>query len=372
MHSLHYAISYRGAFKPELPDFFIQNYLHSSQKDAVVLDPFGGRGTTSLQANLLGFRAIHNDPNPLSVFIAKTRGNVPSQEKLMQRVHLLDLNRKVIICEKDKKRLSPFFHKKTLQEVSSIRRILKSNMKQNDPELNYIGLTALSRLHGHSDGFFSVYSFPQISIMPSVQRKNNLRLNQSPQYKEVKARIIRKMKTDLSSPFPEYFHQVSAKNLYFQQDARSISNLPRNSVDLIVTSPPFLDKINYRQDNWMRFWFLGLEEELEKKDLAMISDLKEWSYFMKDVMLEMGRLLKPKCFAIIEVGEVNVGKTHYNLDESLVKMFPMKVEGGYLQAHEVLINRQNFTKLSNCWKVQNNKKGTNTNRCLILQKLTCA
>ena len=56
-HPIHYTVSYRAAFKPELPSFFIQEYLGKKKK--VVLDPFGGRGTTAIQANLDGHYAIH-------------------------------------------------------------------------------------------------------------------------------------------------------------------------------------------------------------------------------------------------------------------------------------------------------------------------
>ncbi|HNW34966.1 MAG TPA: hypothetical protein PKM25_08545, partial [Candidatus Ozemobacteraceae bacterium] len=43
MHSLHYALSYRASFKPELPDYFIRKFTRDGGS---VGDPFGGRGTT--------------------------------------------------------------------------------------------------------------------------------------------------------------------------------------------------------------------------------------------------------------------------------------------------------------------------------------
>src|SRR3989338_2708400 len=67
MHSLHYVISYRASFKPELPEYFIRKY---SKPGECVLDPFGGRGTTILQANLMDRCGVHNDVNPISTRIA--------------------------------------------------------------------------------------------------------------------------------------------------------------------------------------------------------------------------------------------------------------------------------------------------------------
>src|SRR3989344_6709256 len=60
--SLH-EISYRACFKPELPRFFVQLLTN---KGDVVYDPFAGRGTTVIEAGLMGRRVIANDINPLS------------------------------------------------------------------------------------------------------------------------------------------------------------------------------------------------------------------------------------------------------------------------------------------------------------------
>ena len=55
-HSLH-EISYRACYKPQLPAFFIQRFC---QTDDVVYDPFMGRGTTLIEAQLHGCRAYGN------------------------------------------------------------------------------------------------------------------------------------------------------------------------------------------------------------------------------------------------------------------------------------------------------------------------
>ena len=259
MHPLHYAISYRASFKPELPDFFIQRYLGNAhqnpQADSVVLDPFGGRGTTALQANLLGFRAIHNDLNPVSVYIAQAKQSISSLEKLMQRAESLPLDKPNIrLSHKDKAKLLPFFHIRTLEELSILRSLVLKDISKGclDRELCYIAMTALSRLHGHSDGFFSVFSFPQISVMPQAQMKNNLRLGNTPEYKAIIPRLIRKMKRDLKVPLTNEsasrsFHETTQGNRYLREDASQLSSIADNSVDLIVTSPPFLDKVDYQQ-----------------------------------------------------------------------------------------------------------------------------
>lgn len=378
MHPLHYTVSYRASFKPELPDFFIRRFLIDRRvTDGVVLDPFGGRGTTVLQANLLGFRGIHNDLNPVSIFLSSARRQIPPLAELIERAQSLDLSaKKYTLNALEKQRLLPFFHPETLNEILNLRALLLKEISAGpaagrDPALQYIGLTALSRLHGHSDGFFSVYSFPQISIMPEAQARNNLRRNQKPEYRGIKERIIKKMKADLGSvELPPEF-RAAAKNRYTMNDARKLKGIRTNSVDLVVTSPPFLDKVNYVADNWMRAWFLGYNAEPE---LTMTPDVQEWVAFMTGVMRDLGRVLRPGARAVIEVGEVVVGTgergRNLNLEELLIKQLPLELKsGGRVVAEEVFINSQEFTKLANCWDVKNNQKGTNTNRCLVIRKL---
>ncbi|MDH5655061.1 MAG: site-specific DNA-methyltransferase [Spirochaetia bacterium] len=364
MHPLHYTVSYRASFKPELPDFFIRTYL-AKKNAGMILDPFGGRGTTVIQGNMLGFSGVHNDLSPISAFLASSRRKIPELDTLEQTLKGLKLNLSSKPVKKDAERLSPFFHKETLSEILNLRKILNDS---DDPAVRYIGLTALSRLHGHSDGFFSVYSFPQISIMPVAQMRNNKKRGIRPEYKNIKERIIRKMKRDLSRPLPEEYHVSSEKNYYTGHDARDLQSVEDESIALIVTSPPFLDKVNYVLDNWMRAWFLDVEEELKKIRLSILSNPEDWTDFMKDVMVEMGRILEPGGRAVIEVGEVVYGGKVMNLEQLLMDQLPLKTKGGILRAEKVFINSQKFTKLANCWDVKNNVKGTNSNRCLVLRK----
>ncbi len=372
MHPIHYAVSYRAAFKPELPQFFICRYLvNEGLREGIVLDPFSGRGTTVLQSNFSGFRAIGNDLNPVANYIACARQYIPPPERLLARLDRLDLAGRLKPERGERERLSPFFHERTLSEILKLRRIIAANSNMQDRELAVISLAALSRLHGHSDGFFSAYSFPQISIMPAAQRRNNDRRGIKPQYRSVKERIARKLRSDFFQELPERCHHAATGNRYLQKDARDLSVIAPSSVDLIVTSPPFLDKVNYRADNWLRAWFLHLEEELNHSPLLITADAKEWGIFMADVMREMGRLLKPGARAVLEVGDVRSTRAQetLNLEEILLSFLPLKLRRGWLIAEEIWINQQNFTKLANCWHINNNLKGTNTNRCLVLRRV---
>ena len=68
-HAIH-EISYRACFKPQLPEFFISRLTEPGES---VHDPYMGRGTTPVQAALMGRKPIGNDVNPLSVLLTRPR-----------------------------------------------------------------------------------------------------------------------------------------------------------------------------------------------------------------------------------------------------------------------------------------------------------
>ena len=89
----------------------------------------------------------------------------------------------------------------------------------------------------------------------------------------------------------------------------------------------------------------------------------DWQERMTGVLTELKRVLKPGGHVAFEVGEVKGGKLPL---EKLV--VPAGIAAG-LRPELVMINDQEFTKTSNCWGVDNQSKGTNTNRIVVFQKM---
>lgn len=361
MHSLHYVVSYRASFKPELPEFCIRRY---SKKGDVVLDPFSGRGTTALQANLLGRVAWAFDVNPLAVALTRAKTNPVGLHEVVLRLNDVEFRRPVNL-EGYQEYFAPFYHPDTYRELLNLRSFIK---KDRDVVNNFIELLAISRLHGHSPGFFSVYSFPQISIPPSSQRTINIKRHQVPEYRAVAPRIIRKAAQTLRDGFVGDFFSVAESNVVEVGDARNLHHVPSDSVDLVVTSPPFLDKVDYVTDNWLECWFAGIPLKDFSKNVVMTRTVGEWRAFISEVLAELLRVLKPSAYAVIEVGEVAVNDEVLFLDEVVAEEArALSHKGKRFSVDEVLVNQQNFTKLANCFNVENNVKGTNTNRLVVLQ-----
>jgi hypothetical protein len=127
-----------------------------------------------------------------------------------------------------------------------------------------------------------------------------------------------------------------------------------------VTSPPFLDVVNYANDNWLRCWFIGVDSAAVA--LTVPKKLEDWQSVMTAVFQELFRVLRPGGHVAFEVGEVRGGTIR--LEEAVISC---GAKAG-LEPVLVLINDQKFTKTANCWGVDNNSKGTNTNRVVVFRK----
>jgi hypothetical protein len=87
-HSIH-EVSYRACFKPQLPEFFIKRLTKPGE---AVYDPFMGRGTTPVQAALMGRQPMGNDINPLSVLLTRPRLNPPALSEVARRLDQIKLD----------------------------------------------------------------------------------------------------------------------------------------------------------------------------------------------------------------------------------------------------------------------------------------
>ncbi len=360
--SLH-EVSYRGCFKPQLPAYFINRF---SQPGERVYDPFSGRGTTALEAGLLGRAVAANDVNPLSRMLLEPRFSPPEPRPLEDR--LSTLMSEAAAPGEDELDLSMFFHPGTEREIRQLRAGLRARLEdgREDALDRWIRMVATNRLTGHSPGFFSVYSLPpNQAVTQDSQRKINARLDQTPPYRDTRALILRKTRSLLRSVTAgqrQALARAGETAIFLTGDARRAPSLPADSVALTVTSPPFLDVVDYAADNWLRCWFNAIDARAITAGLTVPRGLAAWSEVMGDVLIELHRITRPGGHVAFEVGEVRGGKIR--LDEVVVPLG----EAAGLTTIGVWINTQRFTKTSNIWGVSNNTHGTNTNRVVVFQK----
>lgn len=135
------------------------------------------------------------------------------------------------------------------------------------------------------------------------------------------------------------------------------------SVDLILTSPPYYDALDYARDNRLRLWFLGQHDWRDLHHQLTKGNTK-YEDHMRECLREMYRVLKPGKACVLVVGEVQSNGNTRDTGSVLGKL-AHEVTSGYLAVDCVIEDA--------IPDVRRSRRGTKTTRVekiLVLRKLS--
>jgi hypothetical protein len=296
------------------PESFAETWIERLTKPGdLVLDPFCGRGTTPLQALLMGRSAVAGDINSVAYCVTKAKTNAPTLAAIRRRITLLESRYDSAIWEKERLALPQFFRwaftSETLRQLLYLRTILSWNSSKTDC---MIAALILGSLHGetlHSDSYLSNQMPHTISTKPlySVRfwKERGLRPPKRDAFE-----LLRKRATfRYESPVPDKVATV------FHSDFRNLpgffktrSSRPR----CVITSPPYFDVTDVEEDQWLRLWFLGGPPRPKggngHGDYRHDSRAAFWD-FISDMWRSMGLLAGKKTNMVIRLGGKSLDPT---------------------------------------------------------------
>jgi len=320
-HNFH---PFPGKFIPQIPNFFIKRF---SKEGQYVLDPFCGCGTTLVEAKILERNAIGIDINPLGVFISKVKTTKIPEEELNKVPTVLRIIEgrvnKFIAQSKGKKTLLSFtdelnknenfsytlpnfpnrdhwFQQHVLHELS----IMKTSIIQADisQDLKNLFLLAFS------------YIIVPVSNQESETRYAaiNKKITPGQPYVYFKEKLL-----DMVSRL-KAFNKVASdcEVKVYHADTRKLDFIEENSVDLIITSPPYPNTYDYYLYHKLRMFWLGLDWERAKFNeigsrLRYSSQKESIDTYIKDMtacFLHLARILKPDKYFVIVIGDSIIRK----------------------------------------------------------------
>ncbi len=287
---------YVGKMKSGMAKVLINLY---SKRGDTVLDPFSGSGVVPLEAALSGRIAWANDLSPYAYVLTRGKLEAPGSERVaFERAQCLA---DVVEREATSVNLASapdwvreFFHPDTLKEVLSAFQILKGQ------EDCFLTACLLGILHHVRPGFLS---YPASHLVPYL-RKALYPTEKFPEmyaYRDLRSRLVAKVKR-------AYRHSMLPLNWESRQYKvwmTNSMNLPidAETVDAIVSSPPYFGALDYARDNRLRLWFLGCED-WKVLDASMTANSKVYLPQMSRCLKEMHRVLKPAGHCVLVLGDV--------------------------------------------------------------------
>jgi len=298
-HGLHKMCSRTGSFPPSIARYFIWKFSKLGDK---VLDPFSGKGTVPLEACLTGRIGIGNDIAPEAYLLTHSKV-MPVPLPTIKR-YLASFKKKISYEDFDGLdvdwEIKIFFRKETLKQILALRDFL---IKKNSDKAIFTKALMCGIIHGASDISLSLPCSHSFSMSPKYVRRYATKHGLKKPKRDVVACLEKKAESALLSPLP------TVRGEAYQTDAKKIP-LEDKSIDLIVTSPPYLDKQTYAWDNWLRLWFLGHDYKTIAKKLIQTESREKYVQLMTECIKEMYRVLKNDSACFMVVGDANVrGKT---------------------------------------------------------------
>ena len=260
-HRFHSLCPYFAMF----PETFVARHLERSPHQGVVFDPFCGRGTTVFQALLQDRNAAGGDVNPVAVCIAGAKCKPPGRRAVEQRLaELHDGYTRVAPSVPDTVGRSGAgaspeffercFHRHTLPQVLYLRSVLNWRGCNID---RFIAALCLGALHGESHRSANTFSnrMPRtISTKPDYSIRWWQRHGYEPPLRDVFAILQRVTAYRFQTPPPPRTGEIVETDA--RDSGKRFTGLTGRVTD-VITSPPYLDTTNYREDQWLRRWFLG-------------------------------------------------------------------------------------------------------------------
>lgn len=254
-----------ATFVPQIPFTLIEVL---TLPGAVVYDPFAGIGTTYFQTLLLNRRPLATeictvaieymqslfvlfDPNirfdSIKENIKKILSDFNSKEDYISNVP------KTVLID----RLRPWYSEMTLNQLSFL--FIKEQTCNNQSikaAFRIFISSILSTVSNQDRGWGCIAD----NVLPKANQIKDKkvfefftkRLNRL--FEDISEHLNYKMPT-----YDELYKETSEKQTIVHQDVRECKEIPENSVDLVVTSPPYPQMADYVTSQRLSYYFLGID-----------------------------------------------------------------------------------------------------------------
>ena len=285
---------YKEGFAKELVEKLIE--MFGLKEGDTVLDPFSGSGTTLLACKQNNINSVGLDVLPTAVFVSMVKTADYDPGKLREEAKVL-------------------FRRKFVKLNWEFPKIMRSMI--NKYALDDIAFFS-SSIDGLPNKDFFTLALLNASIKVSWAWKDGgvikIKKHPTPPLRKLFQRTVYRMIKDVEESLPS-----AASVAVLQQDARTMS-LPDQSVDAIITSPPYLNNIDYTklyaiEDFFMKMRrvptlrsFIGVRDSQEHIDAGSASVAGVYFDDMKAMLTESYRVCKPGAHAAIVIGNAYLGR----------------------------------------------------------------
>ena len=254
-----------GTFVPEIPFTLIEAL---TLPNAMVYDPFAGIGTTYFQALLLNRKPLATEICRVAIeymrslfilFNPETNfGNLKDNFKEMlndfnlHKDYISNVPNNVLI-----EKLKPWYSERTLNRLSFLF-IKEADCRDEAMKASMrISISAILKTTSSQERGWGCIADNVLPKQKQIKDKEVFHL-----FNTHVNRLLDDVSEHLKSIMSGYnslYKELSEKKTIFYDDVRECLSIPDNSVDLVVTSPPYPNMTDYVTSQRLSYYFLGFD-----------------------------------------------------------------------------------------------------------------
>lgn len=306
--TFHQISPYIGKLKSSIAQDLILSY---SKPGDLIADVFSGSGTVLLEAVRHGRKAFGIDNNPYAAVLSRAKLSAPAtlDVALSQANQRLEASR-ARLCDTENVPdwVKAFFHPQTLAEIV---RFVEECKEHND---EFMLACLMGILHHQRPGFLS---YPSSHLTPYL-RNNKFPKEKYPQlyeYRPLEPRLLAKIKRTykrkdfISNPEQFSFTQGRVEDVQFP-----------NKVDCFITSPPYMNALNYGRDNRLRLWFCN-QQDAKEIDKTQPHQKQRFKDLMITFASKVSESLVERGYCILIIGDKSTKVKGRPLSEEVCDVF---------------------------------------------------
>lgn len=239
-HGLH---KYPAKYIPEFPRWAIQKYTNEGD---TVIDPFAGSGTTNVESKILNRNSYAIDVDPLAILLTKVKTTPVEPEKLKYETkNLIDKinSKKNPSYIPDFKNRDHWFKPIVSKRLAIIKECVIETQNKDIKDLFTVTFSSIIRKVSNAD---------MGSHKPCIRK--GIKRNIPDPIRIFKEKLSKNVKQVIK--FSKIVNNNSNKVEIIGKDAKSI-DLSENSIDLALTSPPYINALDYPRTHKLEYYWLG-------------------------------------------------------------------------------------------------------------------
>ncbi len=260
-HGIH---KFPAKFFPELPRWIIKRY---SREGDLVLDPFMGSGTTNLEASILGRHSIGVDVDPLARTLASVKTTVLNEDLLVNTWQKLRQCVEAYVEPSHVDGVPEFpyrdnwFQLFILKELAHIK-IEIENTCTDEHTKNFFRICFSSVIRQVSE---ADNNCTRTVIRRSLNKQVHPKMAVDLFLKRTEVQVRNMLQLSLLKPSGNVFIPDNV-------DARDMPVIKNGSIDLALTSPPYVNAVDYPRTHQLELYWLGFAngslQPLKKKHIG--------------------------------------------------------------------------------------------------------